>query len=370
MEKEITAFNSKRLIWADALKGYAMLFVLMVHTGAELDLPQLLLGIVRAGWCGVVLFFLISVFLSYNSLSFYFKKNQYSFVSCLKWIKNRFCFLIPLFYVAVCVGFFYEKQSIWLGSETNITISNFLTHLFFVHGFFPRYSNSILYVEWFVGVLAIFTLLIPFLFKYVNSVFKALFLFALSSPVVYYLNEFLFRLKPFSDSLDEKVYNSYISDFCFIEHFPTLILGIFLYYIFQKINLSKVPGKQIISYFLLIVCFELMCFNFYDTYNLFLINKHTVWALIFSLLIVSQMLVQNQFLCNKFVQIVGRYSWGIYLFQFYLIDIYADNLNFNFQIPVLDWIAELGFVLGVGLLFSIVVIHLFNKPIVNFLTKK
>lgn len=60
-------YNNDRITWIDSLKGIAILGVIMIHCGGS-HLPDPLGIVGRFGGAGVELFFVISAFLSYQSL--------------------------------------------------------------------------------------------------------------------------------------------------------------------------------------------------------------------------------------------------------------------------------------------------------------
>lgn len=61
--------EKKNITFLDSLKGWGILAVIMVHSGAA-GLPGVMGRIGEAGARGVQLFFLISAFLTWGSLSF------------------------------------------------------------------------------------------------------------------------------------------------------------------------------------------------------------------------------------------------------------------------------------------------------------
>ncbi len=368
MNKQAT---KQHLDWIDALKGIAMILILMIHTDAGARLPKVLSPIGYNGWVGVVIFFLISSFLLYKSLHNYFCQTPYSFKSIHSWIKKKFFHFIPLFYLALLFGIYMGGNKTWIGSELTITVYNIITHLFFAHGLFPRYSNSILGVEWYIGTLALFIWIIPFLFKYINTLTRSILAFLISIPTVFYINSYLINLTYFSNPIDLKVYNSFIKDFCIFENLPTLFLGIVLYYIFKYITTTEIKNKKILSYLLLLISVVLIYdASIFGNHSLFIINTHTLWSITFSIFIISQILYQNKIICNNFFKVIGRYSWPIYLFHLYLIYAYKKYLNFSFSSSTLNWSIEFVFVLISSLALAYGLTRFVNSPILNWLSLK
>src|SRR5689334_2851146 len=95
---------NKRLDYLDALRGIAVLLVLMVHAG-ELNtgatLTPVLTNFIESGKYGVQLFFLISAFTIFYTLHKGDKSSR-------NFLIRRFFRIAPLYYIAVC---YYSWQS-------------------------------------------------------------------------------------------------------------------------------------------------------------------------------------------------------------------------------------------------------------------
>lgn len=59
----------KRIAFVDALRGYAIIGVIVVHMSQEFELPNFLNKITASGQMGVSLFFLVSAFTLATSIS-------------------------------------------------------------------------------------------------------------------------------------------------------------------------------------------------------------------------------------------------------------------------------------------------------------
>lgn len=361
--------NKTSLNWVNALKGLAILLVLLIHTNADSKLTGIFARIGDCGKYGVTLFFLISAFLLYRSLSFYFEEKIYNFKNGISWFKYKIIRFIPLFYIAVIICSCWHGNHYWLGGEKTITLKNILTHLSFIHGFFPLYCNSILGVEWFIGTLIVFILLSVILFKLNNSVTKSILFFIMSIFISYVFNNYLLSLKPFDYHFDMYIFKNYVNTFSFLPHLPTFFLGILLYYIFLEIKKVSFKNPVLLSYSLVVISLILIYGNLYHLNFIFLINKHTMWAIAFAFLIISQMIHSNMIICNKFFQIIGVYTWPIYLFHFLFIDIYKNYYTIKTGIPVLDWLTLFMSVLFVSFVVSILLVEGIEKPLKYFIQK-
>src|SRR4051812_43931332 len=95
---------NKRLDYLDALRGFAVLLVLMVHASeltAGAALTPVLSNFIESGRYGVQLFFLISAFTIFYTLHNGDKSPR-------NFLIRRFFRIAPLYYIAVC---YYSWQS-------------------------------------------------------------------------------------------------------------------------------------------------------------------------------------------------------------------------------------------------------------------
>ena len=166
--------NKDTISWIDSMKGIAMCGVIMIHSGGA-DLPSILGRVGNIGRNGVQVFFLLSAYLTFVSLHKIFERSaricsdrMYHKSIIFAWWRKKFIKLIPLYYLMIIICSVFEGGSnYWLGSEGGISFFNILSHVFFIHGLFPHYTDSIIAVEWYLGVLAIFYLLAPMLYIYI-----------------------------------------------------------------------------------------------------------------------------------------------------------------------------------------------------------
>lgn len=239
------------LSWVDSLKGIAICGVVMIHSGGA-HLLGILGSIGFMGKNGVQLFFVISALLAYISLDrfFYDRKSEVKMKTIALWWKKKFVRLVPLWYLSILVCTIYGGNHYWLGIEGHITVNNILSHVLFVHGFFPHYINSIIGVEWYLGNLVIFFIFVPFIYKYVDSLKKSVALFVGSTFFCNILNYYAVSFLPQTE--DAYIYELYFSTTWIFAQLPVLMLGIVLYFILKKDIWENIKHKKIFSYAILI----------------------------------------------------------------------------------------------------------------------
>ena len=233
----------KKLNYIDAVRGVAVLMVLLVHTLTFLDrggLNSIFRVIVEQGRMGVQLFYIASAFTLFYSLSqrsvSETQSQQVEKYPKMFFFIRRYFRIAPLFYVAI-VYYFWQYTTYYQGdiseaADTSLfTIANILSHFSFTFGISPYWINTIVPGGWSVGVEMIFYLLLPtfyFLYKKygVNFLYKSL----LSSVLVSWVFNFTvyYLLYTVSGDTIPKYWHAFLY-YNFFTHLPIFILGMIVY---------------------------------------------------------------------------------------------------------------------------------------------
>lgn len=318
--------------YLDALKGIAILAITFVHIGGS-NLSGIWGVIGTSATNGVQLFFVISGYLAFVSMQHRFpERKEMRWKSVLKWYVKKYIRLFPLFYIAILMSLITKSWSTyWLGNEAAVSGKNVFTHILFIHGAFPHYIDSILGVEWYLGALALFFLITPLLYYFVNSLEKSFFLFLLVQIVVPYINKLVKASLPVDS--DPIIYNAYLEKFGPINQLFVWCLGITLFFTIQKFQESKSaesPKSRIfLSYELLAFAVIMMYGQLYSKNQLFLLSNSATWGIWFFVLLLSQAIHACPIINNPFFRLCGKYSYGIYLFQFIWINNYGRFITVN-----------------------------------------
>lgn len=357
--------TSSSIKWIDSLKGLAMLGILISHCRVS-SLPPPLSTLGSSGVRGVQLFFLISGFLT--CISVYDDNAQYKLSNVylkFQWIIKKYLRCAPLliFYVMIYLIVAIPEINYWLGSQDNISIVNILSHILMLHALNPYYINSILGVEWYIGSLFIMYIISPWLLSKINNLEKAL-LFYLSSTFICVLVSYLLKfITILPDQYLEEVYFSLLSP---IIEFPVYAAGILVYFITKSDLLSNIKNKFLFSSLLILFVSLLYISLCFDNTKLYLI----FYTMIFALLVLSQVVLPNKFLCNSFFAYFGKNSYGIYLSHLLVIYFYESNItNFNNNI-FLNYFLKLSFTMFFSSLISIITKKCVEKPIILFFEKR
>lgn len=303
--------NRKQCI--DSLKGIGILGVVLVHYGIRSS-NDFVNCIVGNGARGVQLLFIINAFLIFNSLN----NVKWNKESILAWYKRKFLRLIPLywFFTLLYVALIDTNGAYYLGPLPKVSWLNILCNLFFVHGFYPYYTNSI-NANWFMGVLGIFYIVAPFLHRIINSLEKAIMLVFLISPAGFMLRHILLTQKVLTI---DAIWNDYVNIISFPSEFPIILLGILLYYIHINIQKSDyIRSKKIFSVtgtFFAGICMLSVILN----KGYFMIfNNIFSFGVVFSIFVLCQITYPIVIFNNKFLAFIGKHSYGIYLSHIMII---------------------------------------------------
>ena len=365
---EDTAKSSEHQSLLDSLKGIAILAVLMVHSGGG-RLPSIFGAIGDAGRYGVQLFFIISAFLAFKSFSRYINDNV-SYVSLsANWIIKKIVRLIPVYFLAILLYLLIQGgNEYWIGSLQKITIQNVLSHITFTFGLFPTFSNSIIGVEWYLGALVIFYLIVPILFKIINSLEKS-FVFLICGTFIFCgLSEICCRVLVLGGD-DAYIYEEFWGTFSFIPQFPVMLLGIFLYFLCESNILNMIHSKKLISYALLGISVFLICGLVLNHNQILGISKHTMYGIAFFILIVSQKIKSCILLDNKFFSFFGKYSYPIYLLHMLLLFLYNKYIPAISDNLFVSWVVKYMVILISSTIISFFVQNFYDNYTIKLIKK-
>ena len=132
---------------------------------------------------------------------------------------------MPLYYVGMIVHLLVlDGSSYWLGSLPGVSALNILSHVLFLHGFYPYFCNSILNVEWYIGVLAMLYIIAPLLHKYIKGLHQAVCVFLITLV----LGNYLPLLENYSLIPDKYVWGNFVGNFNILAQAPAINFGVVL----------------------------------------------------------------------------------------------------------------------------------------------
>lgn len=218
---------SGRMVWIDVLKGIAMLGVIVIHTFSPSfgQLPPLLARVMSNSARGAQVFIVASAFLAFASAERLAARGP-------RWeagyVIKRFLRLSPLYYLAIAAYLLANGtgRNFWTGGRP-ITAVNVVAHLTYVNVWWPVWINSILHVEWTIGVLAVFFVLVPAVVRWVRSLRAAVAWFAAGLAVAVALNWWLLAIP--APVMPAYLWREFLGIWFFAQA-PVLLAGVVAYF--------------------------------------------------------------------------------------------------------------------------------------------
>lgn len=306
--------NSDKYHWVNALRGYAILLVILIHSAQTFEVSDFGRYFYHNGDLGVQLFFILSSFTLFNSYS---KRTliEGEFVNRNFFIR-RFFRIAPYYYIAGLIYVFYKSVI----KHNEINFKNLIANYTFTNGIYLPGINDIPPGGWSIGTEMLFYLLIPILFKYINSLRKAVWLFLITvffSTVInhYFLDYTMALLNSFFESI-----NKWSLYFWLPNQLPIFILGIILYYTNKNIIFSFNLGRILLATSILLY----IVFSFFEfdlEYPFYFVKREYVYGIIFVLFAIGTYTTNNKFVINGFAQKIGVVSFSMYLNHFLILNI-------------------------------------------------
>ena len=301
--------------WIDGIKGLSICAIILTHCGFY-ELPGRIGTLCSSGQLFVSVFFIISSYLAFQSYSRHITKSPSPF----KWIIRKFILIIPIYFIALALGTVLGGHPFWLGEERIVSPLNILTHITFLSGLFPHYCNSIIGVEWYIGVLALFYLFTPLLYRWLTSAGKAFLTFVLSSV---FLSLFILIASRYIPEVDGHIYRAFINRFSFITELPVLLLGICLFHIeSNERNCESYLKSPATRLALLLLGFILLAGEVLGKNALYRIPSISLQGFAFFCIICFVMTQHTRLIENPLFLFLGKHTYPLYLFHYPLILLY------------------------------------------------
>ena len=251
----------------------------------------------------------------------------------------KFFKLLPLWYLAIALySIGTDGSTYWLGSEGKITTWNVLSHVFFLHGLFPHWINSLMGIEWYLGVLAIFYFMAPFLYKILDSLERALMAVLVSELFFTFFHKWISAYYPAVE--DAYIYKQYIKTNSIFPQLPVLFLGVVLFFMLKsELSDTKNERNRRIVFCILLISGLILIDGIVLKYNgATYLNEYTLFGICFFLLASSRRIRNFHLINNPVTRGLGKYSWPIYLFHYYIINRFNHYVHLSTGSVTLSWI--------------------------------
>ncbi|TGE27551.1 acyltransferase family protein [Hymenobacter metallicola] len=354
--------ETKKYDYIDALRGVAVLAVLLVHCalfGTNTPNHPLFAAVVQQGARGVQLFYVLSALTLYLSMGSRARQEQHP---TLNFFLRRFFRIAPLFYCAILYYLWQDGWGprAWLGDAPAVTLPQVLSTMSFSNGWNPRWINSIVPGGWSIAVEMSFYLILPLVFLWVNSLQRAVWLVALTT-----LGAVAFVLWFGRHPLIPEA--SLWADFLFLA-FPTQLpifaMGIVLFFLLrtpQADPLSSAPSR---AWLLLLTVGLLVARLLFGD----LVPNYLCFGVVFVLLTYALSLYPIRLLVNPLTIYAGKISYSMYLTHFAVLHLMTHLHLTDFIMQpglspgLLNYALRYLTLLGLDLLVATTTYHLIEKP--------
>lgn len=336
-----------KLLYVDALRGWAILAVVMVHVGT-VETSAVLGAVIGQGARGVQLFYVVSAFTLFLSFQ---NRTGSERMPVRNFFVRRFFRIAPMYYLGICYYLWQDGLGArnWLGDATYISAPNIVSNFLFLHGFNPYWVTSLVPGGWSIAVEMTFYVLLPFLFLRIKNMDRAFNFFLFAIVLRWVLHAMLTRVHPIGS---QPLWDAYLF-FYFPSQLPVFALGILLYFVlYRPRDITTVSLLLFTGLVLLQLCAGFVFFP-----------EHVLFGVAFLCLALALSRRRFVLLVNPVINHIGRVSFSMYLVHFAVVywltrwnmmD-YADNEILNYAIRFVT-------VAGVGVVISSVLYRWVELP--------
>lgn len=221
----------KKYDHVDALRGIAVLLVILVHTGKFISPELFLNSMAKFGQYGVQLFFVMSAFTLCNSIN---KTVDFRTVNYVSFMTRRFFRIAPLYYIAIPVYFIFTYSFLKISGDTPFTPPNeyspikILSNIIFVHGMYPAGNNNMVPGGWSIGCEFLFYAMFPFLFYFIKA--KRMFFLYITLVSGACLSVLIILKHRADGNMHWEIINNTYIYFSVFNQMPCFLLGIAYYF--------------------------------------------------------------------------------------------------------------------------------------------
>jgi peptidoglycan/LPS O-acetylase OafA/YrhL len=304
--KDIPKYN-----YVDALKGLAILGIILVHCQYFAQ-PNIMMGaLIAAGARGVQLFYIISAFtlsLSWQRRS----KNESAPVR--NFYIRRFFRIAPLFYIALIFYLFVYGFAPRYFAPNGIKWWFIPLSVFFLNGFSPETISSIVPGGWAIAVFASFYLIFPLLMKRIKNINSAVVFFILSLIISWGFN-LLFKQLYLDIYPENQKY--LVHDFLFLNFFnqlPVFAVGILAFFVYKNRKLLR--NVVLFGNIVLVLGLGLLFLLYSPIKAAQLLSNYIAGSIILVLFMLTLSRFPFSLIVNKLSTTLGKISYPMYLSHF------------------------------------------------------
>jgi peptidoglycan/LPS O-acetylase OafA/YrhL len=169
--------SAPKLQYVDALRGIAILLVILVHTGGRTPEDLAFASVSVYGQYGVQLFFVMSAFTLCHSMD---RMHSLTKPGYLSFMSRRFFRIAPLYYIGIVFYFCFAWVSLRFAGQIPFTepdeysMAGVVTNILLIHGLVPEGNSNVVPGGWSIGCEFLFYAAFPFIFMHVRKNRRAL----------------------------------------------------------------------------------------------------------------------------------------------------------------------------------------------------
>ncbi|WP_212000345.1 acyltransferase [Chitinophaga sp. HK235] len=309
----------KKLEYVDALRGLAILGVVLVHCQIEaFHFPAPLENLLGSGARGVQLFFVASAFTLFLSLNNRTNTGETSYVN---FFIRRFFRIAPMYWLGIIYYLFQDGYGprYFLGDAAGISTANIVSNFFFVHGINPYWINSLVPGGWSITVEMAFYCLIPFLYQRIKNLGQAVNFFLIACFIRLLLH---IVFKKFVLISDPRLWGDFLTLYLPAQ-LPVFACGIIMYFL-----ISTPRNEWAVSPRSILAITTLFILNF-AVGDSVLISAPVVFSVLFIGLGYSLAKQDFRIVVNPLIRYFGKISYSMYLVHFAVIHWLTKSGVFN-----------------------------------------
>ena len=294
-----------RYAYIDALRGYAILGVMAVHTDetlhSDVHLPPILDGMATAGQYGVQLFFVVSAL---TLLMSWHKRKD----GAAPFYIRRLFRIAPMFWLAACA------YLITYGAPAGLSTPGILATFLFVHGWSPNTINTLVPGGWSIAAEVMFYVFFPFLAGAITTLSTAVIAFFAAVAIAILGGDIASLLLPTGEK-----YSGSNADFLrwwFIAQAPVFLVGFIVYHA-MRFELPRWVWSLGIQGSILAMLFLVFAWWLPG-------SRQVLFALTFGLFALSLGKCGEDSMVNPVVEHIGRVSYSAYFWHFPILATYAS----------------------------------------------
>lgn len=316
---------TQRLAYIDALRGLAIVMVMLLHTGHMVaDKPRWLDLICKFGDRGVLLFFLTS------GLALAIAATQRP-SSAPDFYARRFFRLAPMFYAGIVFYFFVKGAGPQQFAPHGISPGQFLLTALFLHGFTVETINSVVPGGWSIAAEAAFSAAFPILILLASNLPRALVLLAASVAAA---QLWVFASAPFIEHYRQDDLGMLFVHWHILWNLPAFMAGLAVFRVIQIADSKHLPSDTRYRLGAGTLAVTLVALVLAAIFAYPIVAKEQWMSLaLFSGLALALHLWAPLLLVNPVTQFIGRISYSLYVTHFVILwALYPPLLA---QVP--DW---------------------------------